>query len=278
MSSAVPSTSQSHPSPPTVARPVLRGSIKATKNKKSTKARCVAAKRKAGPPRPLAPATKDTKAKREVVTDCVFWPALRSHLQGRIPETDLGRVSRPDLRRPSPSLELTCGICRTACLKLPEPVMSNRSAAPVEALSVLPCGHFFGVDCLTRWAESCHQRKQGPGCPACRFPLYQEECGHHIFFRAIASDVVDPCEVGCQVPLLISEGGRVPPSCRSCREEKVRAALDHTLNLILDTSHLTRPHQGNPTIDDFLAYNVGPQVMGAFYLARDGDRTQDEWI
>ena len=116
-----------------------------------------------------------------------------------------------------------------------------------------------------------------PVCPTCRFALYHEGCGHHIFVRAFGGGL-EPKEIPCRVPLTIVEGGRVPPLCRSCREEQVRSALDHTLDLIFDTSHLTRLREQNSELEPYLSDLIGPQVMNAYYMTRDKDFIEDEWV
>ena len=157
--------------------------------------------------------------------------------------------------------------------------MSNRRNAPTEDFTVLPCGHVFGAACILQWGQHCNESLERPGCPTCRFPIYHEGCGHHIWFRVFRGSDVGPHELPDRFPLVIADGGRVPPVCRSCREESGLDHLDKALDLLFGNSSLTRtrdPGSGPDAVSpDFLR----SQVMDAYYKTRDiGNLASDEWL
>lgn len=85
-----------------------------------------------------------------------------------------------------------------------------------EQPALLPCGHFFGYECLSHWL------KTKPQCPLCRFDLKYELCNHYVTPRLIPS-----MEFLKGMPKTILEGGMIPDQCTTCREAtEDRVALD----------------------------------------------------
>lgn len=117
-------------------------------------------------------------------------------------------------------IDITCMICQMCKL-----VVSDNSMAPHvkveseswETMMVMPCGHFFGSECLMHWL--CISEK--PLCPLCRLELVYEYCGHRIPPRQY-----DPGQARvCSVPMTWNEGGAFPSLCCECVETKVDEAV-----------------------------------------------------
>ncbi|KAI0970144.1 hypothetical protein F4678DRAFT_462944 [Xylaria arbuscula] len=71
-------------------------------------------------------------------------------------------------------IDLTCNICHIRHLRL-HPWISGPGLAAdpePEPFCVLPCGHYFGFDCMSKW-HALHLV-----CPMCRFRLRYLDCGH----------------------------------------------------------------------------------------------------
>ncbi|KAI1747959.1 hypothetical protein F4782DRAFT_543170 [Xylaria castorea] len=129
------------------------------------------------------------------------------------------------------SIQLTCGICMESKLKVTSCLIGNGSSpppripedTPAEDLSILPCGHFFGANCLYEWLISADQG----GCPLCRYELVYA-CGHDM----------EPLEYNSSmfrrehIPLTFPEGGLVPRSCRSCYEGCINGAAERLRHLL----------------------------------------------
>ncbi|KAI6083887.1 hypothetical protein F4821DRAFT_262484 [Hypoxylon rubiginosum] len=112
-------------------------------------------------------------------------------------------------------LDLVCMICFLRPLEVPAPVAPRRPAWILdhpEWIQVLPCGHFFGGRCYTRWDDINVERLNELPCPVCRFSNVHPDCGHRIAIR-VANGT-------SEVPLTIPEGGSVPPRCSHCDPNK----------------------------------------------------------
>ncbi len=241
------------------------------------------------------------KEEEQVITSCDFWPEICTHLENRRRSLDGSDGDDDDNRSTSggskttaPRLELTCSICRAATLRLPRATMSNREGLPTEDLTVAPCGHVFGAQCLAAWMSSRFAEGAVPGCPACRFPLLHSACGHYLTVRGFSfdGDEEDGEDERQQrrhlgglpdrVPVVVPRGGRVPPFCGPCREQNVRGSLLATLTLAFSTSHLTRDGDGGPEArDDAIFYLSGlltNSVMEAYALWTQRSSDADEWI
>ncbi|KAI1436721.1 hypothetical protein GGR50DRAFT_186536 [Xylaria sp. CBS 124048] len=108
---------------------------------------------------------------------------------------------------------LTCSICQDRTLFPSCATASDDSFHPArsEWMAVLPCGHFFGADCLANWLQ--HHNHQGTTmtCPLCRFEM-RYTCGHAILPHQYNPSL---CRTD-QMPLTLPEGGTVPWNCRDC--------------------------------------------------------------
>ncbi|KAI0163971.1 hypothetical protein GGR57DRAFT_451972 [Xylariaceae sp. FL1272] len=56
-----------------------------------------------------------------------------------------------------------------------------------EKLAVLPCGHFFGAECLRIWCKKSMESGKTPVCPLCRVGLTHHMCDHLLSFRTLNS-------------------------------------------------------------------------------------------
>lgn len=92
----------------------------------------------------------------------------------------------------------------------------DESADEVPAL--LPCGHFFGLDCLTVWLAG-HDT-----CPSCRRVLRHEGCGHQVEPHAVLD-----CPGAIPMPQTVPEGGQVHRKCGPCRKRRVAEAAQAML-------------------------------------------------
>ncbi|KAI0008868.1 hypothetical protein F4779DRAFT_584831 [Xylariaceae sp. FL0662B] len=95
----------------------------------------------------------------------------------------------------------------------------------VERTAVLPCGHFFGFDCLALWCQQREEEDDYPSCPLCRFPIVYWSCGHPIPIRPY--DVSMDRQL--QLPPTEPEGGEysVPPFCESCDRSYIEERAEH---------------------------------------------------
>ncbi|CZR59028.1 uncharacterized protein PAC_08920 [Phialocephala subalpina] len=91
-----------------------------------------------------------------------------------------------------------CTICNDPLSTTP----INNNTTEVETPTILPCGHIFGSNCITRWLNnSTHQN-----CPICRRRMTYRSCHH----------VVKPLPVEVN-PKLVREQD-MPEKCLLCRE------------------------------------------------------------
>jgi len=126
-------------------------------------------------------------------------------------------------------LDLTCTICLTSKLEVPEYVRAHdrSDSEEVEGLTVLPCGHFFGSWCLEKWLRRVDRRENYPHCPLCRFELVYR-CGHYLPPR-----VYDTSEKRKQqIPLTLPEHGAIPARCGMCFELEIENAVDTFCTLL----------------------------------------------
>ncbi|KAI1176052.1 hypothetical protein F4777DRAFT_548262 [Nemania sp. FL0916] len=66
----------------------------------------------------------------------------------------------------------------------PDKVDSEKLASDMEdfeILTPLPCGHFFGGECLDAWHEQQAADGKKPTCPLCRFVLVHPGCGCNVY-------------------------------------------------------------------------------------------------
>ncbi|KAI0533078.1 hypothetical protein GGR58DRAFT_506753 [Xylaria digitata] len=125
-------------------------------------------------------------------------------------------------------IDLTCLICTERKL-LVQASVAARSQQAHERLAILPCGHFMGENCLSRWLLSTglYNYNSCTHCPLCRFELAYE-CGHFIlpykynpFMRR-----------GKQIPITLPEGGKIPDECEICYKGNMDWAIDKSQDLL----------------------------------------------
>ncbi|KAI0447464.1 hypothetical protein F4803DRAFT_574661 [Xylaria telfairii] len=125
------------------------------------------------------------------------------------------------------AVDLTCSICLESKLIVSDHVTPNRIGhAPraFEAMAVMPCGHYFGTNCLYEWLVSSHWNAS---CPLCRFQLLYE-CGHELEPREY-----NPLGTRrMQIPMTVPEGGKIPRSCCICYEDCIETAIDRLRSLL----------------------------------------------
>ncbi|KAI1426543.1 hypothetical protein F5Y12DRAFT_794106 [Xylaria sp. FL1777] len=129
-------------------------------------------------------------------------------------------------------LDLTCVICHDSKLQVPDSLTPDyhwSKEQSIEWLAVLPCGHFYGADCLERWfLTSALESEDGvTRCPLCRFKVMYQ-CGHYIPPREYNPELFR----AEQVPLTLPEGGAVPHSCEVCYKGNVDGAIDRLRDLL----------------------------------------------
>ncbi|KAI0444112.1 hypothetical protein F4803DRAFT_573737 [Xylaria telfairii] len=85
-------------------------------------------------------------------------------------------------------VHIDCDICQERRLQMPDWLDSTsyeNEKWNSEPLSVLPCGHFFGYECLRGWMKMNQNEGVTPTCPKCRFPLVYPKCQHALQPRAL---------------------------------------------------------------------------------------------
>ncbi|KAK7751407.1 hypothetical protein SLS62_006663 [Diatrype stigma] len=75
---------------------------------------------------------------------------------------------------------LCCAICDDAVLAFPIVALHNPANQATEGVAVLPCGHFYGAACVSKWLATQHRARRAPTCPDCRHPLVHPACGHGV--------------------------------------------------------------------------------------------------
>ncbi|KAI0181279.1 hypothetical protein GGR52DRAFT_26912 [Hypoxylon sp. FL1284] len=113
------------------------------------------------------------------------------------------------------TLDLACAMCWEP-LAVPAavaPRRRGRARAQRERILVLPCGHFFGHECVEKWV---YARYAGGGmlrCPTCRRDVFHRGCGHPVTGWTVGAGADGPV---LGVPLTLPEGGRVALTCARC--------------------------------------------------------------
>ncbi|KAI1117996.1 hypothetical protein F5Y14DRAFT_294712 [Nemania sp. NC0429] len=147
------------------------------------------------------------------------------------------------------AVDLDCLICQDRKLQLPACVTANNpDLAPGlegprwEWMAILPCGHFWGSDCLLEWlSESTWTSPENcASCPLCRLTLTYN-CGHFLSPRDF-----HPARTRAeQVPMTLPERGAVPERCAECHYKEVAVAVERLRNLLfprdLVPTDLVRP-------------------------------------
>ncbi|KAI1489726.1 hypothetical protein F5X96DRAFT_695569 [Biscogniauxia mediterranea] len=161
-------------------------------------------------------------------------------------------------------IDLSCQICGYAKLEMPNKVAPRGSGIehdPVEGLSVLPCGHFFGSECIEQWIHTQEMEEKTPCCPMCRFKLFYPDdyCGHAIPIHSY----IGWLPRNRQTPLTIPEGGHVPGLCKMCTWDQISEHVRRLNNLVFP-----RVPVGN--FEPILGVR-GPEMMarGAIDLGND---------
>ncbi|KAI0200340.1 hypothetical protein F4808DRAFT_460933 [Astrocystis sublimbata] len=114
-------------------------------------------------------------------------------------------------------IDLTCSICMTSKLRAPGCCMAIdpgdlHNGVEWEDIAVLPCGHYFGDDCVLQWFHV----NENFTCPVCRYETVYS-CEHIMKPR-----VYNPEYPRHQsIPVTIPEGGLVPTLCQECYEEEI---------------------------------------------------------
>ncbi|KAI1300954.1 hypothetical protein F5Y03DRAFT_222726 [Xylaria venustula] len=111
------------------------------------------------------------------------WPKLAKYITAFSPN---GRATTgTDLEV---KIDLTCDICLIRHIKLPPWVRGPESAADrnSEGLCVLPCGHYFGYDCMSIWCKLHGE------CPKCRYELIHLDCEHRIEIKMMEENPMIP--------------------------------------------------------------------------------------
>ncbi|KAI1073374.1 hypothetical protein F5B20DRAFT_567270 [Whalleya microplaca] len=158
-------------------------------------------------------------------------------------------------------LQIPCSICLDDILEFPTGCTHNPERRALDAVVVLPCGHFFGRRCLGKWFSEKLGTHQAPSCPNCRFRL-AHKCGHvmqlpsaftkwtmktsnsnssttnntntsNTHTRASdgsntsASSAAASGQTMLSLPVrfekLLSEGGQVGDKCAHCRAREIRS-------------------------------------------------------
>ncbi|KAJ2906667.1 putative RING finger protein-like protein [Zalerion maritima] len=87
-----------------------------------------------------------------------------------------------------------------------------------EEMAHLPCGHFFGIECLERW-RAAREFGDRSVCPTCRveFPHY---CGHPVRPMTTADRAWD------EIPRTVAEGGLVGKFCVECETRNLKISKE----------------------------------------------------
>ncbi|KAI8632197.1 hypothetical protein F5Y19DRAFT_492083 [Xylariaceae sp. FL1651] len=142
------------------------------------------------------------------------------------------------------TVDVCCLICQTSRLAVPDRVSALEPHGPLEDqsaewMAVLPCGHFFGSDCLARWLQISDGQSdihEGPYCPLCRLEL-RYGCGHYMPAR----EYLPWLNRMDLIPMTGPEGGSIPHSCQECLDADLRG----TINMLSDILFPRYIPQGN---------------------------------
>ncbi|KAK3369122.1 hypothetical protein B0T24DRAFT_532423 [Lasiosphaeria ovina] len=111
--------------------------------------------------------------------------------------------------------EMQCEICWATGLELPEdPGLGGESDPEVDNATpeLLPCGHVFCHECITRWYEG-----KNYFCPSCKAELvYGCDRGHSIPPIPLAKSTIGG------IPKTLPEGGEIPARCTDCEESVIK--------------------------------------------------------
>ncbi|KAK5635491.1 hypothetical protein RRF57_011203 [Xylaria bambusicola] len=132
-------------------------------------------------------------------------------------------------------LDLKCGICFDHPLWVADcasPDEHFHSTELFEGIVVIPCGHYYGSECLDEWLRTSNREgfanQEGAfSCPACRYSL-KYRCGHYLAPIEYSPDT----HRNQTVPLTIPEGGHVSHYCEDCAEQRVDRAIDELRGLL----------------------------------------------
>ncbi|KAI0521395.1 hypothetical protein F5B22DRAFT_662509 [Xylaria bambusicola] len=130
------------------------------------------------------------------VNDISTWSELAKYITAFTPAAadEVPTLARAEVK-------LTCDICRTSHLRVPPWLAGNASFTDEnsENICVLPCGHFFGYECMKTWTtRDIETAKQ---CPNCRYKLTHPVCGDLIKIPVIRDlDPNDPKSVTYVIP------------------------------------------------------------------------------
>lgn len=134
-------------------------------------------------------------------------------------------------------VDLTCLICLERKLQVPACVTANYppglEGPSFEWLTILPCRHYLGSECLENWLVESKWRSpdMAADCPLCRLKL-EYHCGHFLPPREF-----NPVKTRAQqVPMTLPEGGMVPWSCPDCNHDDIREALDKVSDLLFPST------------------------------------------
>ncbi|KAI0594489.1 hypothetical protein F4775DRAFT_596271 [Biscogniauxia sp. FL1348] len=130
-------------------------------------------------------------------------------------------------------IDLSCQICGCSRLEMPQIVAPREPSIaedPVEGLAVLPCGHFFGSNCIEKWIHTQEMAEEVPCCPMCRFELIHPDdyCEHAIQIQPYNGSLPR----NRQTPLTLPEGGRVPDLCDICTWDHISQHVRRLNNLV----------------------------------------------
>ncbi|KAI0396683.1 hypothetical protein F5Y17DRAFT_455751 [Xylariaceae sp. FL0594] len=126
------------------------------------------------------------------------------------------------------AIDLTCSICLTSKLRLPEDVWAhdatscyigdegeNEGEEGVESIMVIPCGHFFGSRCLRTWIRTTERRRRGGA---------DSDNEHDAALPEMSRRR--------HIPRTLPEGGAVPRLCDDCYELDVVGGIEFLCGLL----------------------------------------------
>ncbi|RWA10867.1 hypothetical protein EKO27_g4241 [Xylaria grammica] len=103
---------------------------------------------------------------------------------------------------PGVGLSVECGICNT---KL---AITNQVDHHHESFTMLPCGHVFGHECVTKWLT--HK----PNCPMCRKSFEHRICHHYADPQEIQGGA--DFNICRDLPPTMAVGEQLPGFCNKC--------------------------------------------------------------
>ncbi|KAJ2988308.1 hypothetical protein NUW58_g4047 [Xylaria curta] len=128
---------------------------------------------------------KSLESDTETITNIGAWPELSKYITAFHP------IALREVKiEAKVNIHLTCDICQDRRLWLPHWIDGHshlNTPEHIEELCVLPCGHFFGFNCIVKWTEQQKLDSVHPACPKCRFELIYPECEDPITLKPIGS-------------------------------------------------------------------------------------------